>query len=100
MFMNVFTPREPEPEAPKKNGVYETILVSTNGKVGLITLNRPHALNALNADLIGELNLALNTFEADPAIGCRPGMHVGNDRMVHERQMHVDVKPERTQGER
>jgi enoyl-CoA hydratase/carnithine racemase len=62
MSMNAFTPREPEPEAPKKNGAYDTILVSANGKVGLITLNRPHALNALNAELIGELNSALNAF--------------------------------------
>ena len=91
MFMNVFTPREPEPEAPKKNGAYETILVSTNGKVGLITLNRPHALNALNADLIGELNLALNTFEADPAIGCI--VITGNDKAfaagVDIKEMHT-----------
>ena len=34
MFANVFTAREPEPEAPKTNGAYETILVSTKGKVG------------------------------------------------------------------
>ena len=54
----------------KTNGAYETILVSTKGKVGLITLNRPHALNALNAELIGELNRALDGFEADPGIGC------------------------------
>ncbi len=70
MSLNVFTAREPEPEAPKKNGAYETILVSTKGKVGLITLNRPHALNALNTDLISELNRALKAFEADPTIGC------------------------------
>ena len=49
---------------------YETILVETRGKVGLVTLNRPQALNALNATLIGELNQALDGFEADPAIGC------------------------------
>jgi enoyl-CoA hydratase len=70
MFLNVFTATEPEPEAPKTNGAYETILVSTKGKVGVITLNRPHALNALNAELIGEVNRALDRFEADPAIGC------------------------------
>ncbi len=49
---------------------YETIIVETRDKVGLVTLNRPQALNALNARLIGELNLALDGFEADPAIGC------------------------------
>ena len=70
MFANVFTAREPDPEAPSKNGAYETILVSTKGKVGLIQLNRPQALNALDAELIGEVNRALNSFEADPAIGC------------------------------
>ncbi len=70
MVLNVFTVREPEPEAPKKNGAYETIIVSSKGKVGLITLNRPHALNALNTQLISELNRALDAFEADPSIGC------------------------------
>jgi len=74
MFLNVFSVKEPEPEpeqeAPKKNGAYETIIVETKGKVGLIKLNRPQALNALNTELIGEVNRALDTFEADPAIGC------------------------------
>src|SRR5512147_1990974 len=49
---------------------YETILVTTKGKVGIITLNRPQALNALNTLLISELNRALDKFEADPQIGC------------------------------
>ena len=44
---------------------YETILVEKKGRVGLITLNRPQALNALNDQLIGELNQALDGFEAD-----------------------------------
>jgi enoyl-CoA hydratase len=72
MFVNVFSAKEPESqtEAPTKNGAYETILVSTKGKVGVITLNRPHALNALNTELISELNRALDAFEADPSIGC------------------------------
>jgi enoyl-CoA hydratase len=48
---------------------YETILTETRGRVGLITLNRPAALNALNDQLIGELNQALDTFEADDGIG-------------------------------
>src|SRR5918911_1628028 len=49
---------------------YETILVETRGKVGLVTLNRPQALNALNSTLVSELNRALDGFEADPGIGC------------------------------
>jgi enoyl-CoA hydratase len=49
---------------------YETILVETRGKVGLITLNRPQALNALNSALLGEVNRALDAFEADAGIGC------------------------------
>ncbi|MBY0364284.1 MAG: enoyl-CoA hydratase [Phreatobacter sp.] len=49
---------------------YETLIVETRGKVGLITLNRPKALNALNSQLIGEMNQVLDGFEKDPAIGC------------------------------
>ena len=49
---------------------YSSILVETHGKVGLIRLNRPQALNALNSALIGELNQALDSFEADRGIGC------------------------------
>jgi enoyl-CoA hydratase len=49
---------------------YQTILVETRGHVGLITLNRPNALNALNAALIGELGQAVDAFEANPRIGC------------------------------
>jgi enoyl-CoA hydratase len=48
---------------------YDTIIVETHGKVGLIRLNRPQALNALNAQLIKELGEALKGFEADAAIG-------------------------------
>jgi len=48
---------------------YENILVETRNAVGLITLTRPKALNALNAALIGELGAALDAFEADAAIG-------------------------------
>ena len=48
---------------------YENILVETRGRVGLITLNRPKALNALNAALIADLGHALDGFEADDGIG-------------------------------
>ena len=49
---------------------YENIIVETRGKVGLVRLNRPQALNALNAALLGELGAAVDAFEADPDIGC------------------------------
>lgn len=49
---------------------YQNIIVDTRGKVGQITLNRPHALNALNEALIAELNEALGGFESNPEIGC------------------------------
>ncbi len=49
---------------------YENILTETRGAVGLVTLNRPKALNALNSQLIDELNHALAAFQQEPAIGC------------------------------
>ena len=51
------------------NAAIENILVSTKGRVGLITLNRPKALNALCDALVAELGQALDAFEADPQIG-------------------------------
>jgi enoyl-CoA hydratase len=48
---------------------YETIVVETRGRAGIVTLNRPEALNALSDQLIGELNEALDGFEADDKIG-------------------------------
>ena len=47
---------------------YETILVEKRRHVGLITLNRPKALNALSSQLVGELLRALDTFDDDEAI--------------------------------
>ncbi|MEB0056363.1 MULTISPECIES: enoyl-CoA hydratase [unclassified Variovorax] len=50
---------------------YENIEVRTEaGKVGIVTLNRPKALNALNDALMTELGAALKAFDADEAIGC------------------------------
>ncbi len=49
---------------------YENILVETRGNVGLITLNRPKAMNALCAALIDELSDALDGFEKDSEIRC------------------------------
>ncbi|CAN1496078.1 CaiD Enoyl-CoA hydratase/carnithine racemase [Burkholderiaceae bacterium] len=48
----------------------ETILVRTEGRVGIVTLNRPKALNALNGQLMDELGTALQAFDANPEIGC------------------------------
>lgn len=49
---------------------YENIIVEMHGKVGLIQLNRPKALNALNDQLMDELGEALQKFDADENIGC------------------------------
>jgi enoyl-CoA hydratase len=53
---------------------YEMILTSTQGpdsrKVGIVTLNRPKQLNALNDQLMDELASALKAFDADASIGC------------------------------
>jgi len=49
---------------------YQNIIVETRGKVGLIRLNRPQALNALNSALVRELSAAVDAFEADAGIGC------------------------------
>jgi len=49
---------------------YETILTEVRGRVGLITLNRPKAMNALSSELMRELGQALHAYDADPAIGC------------------------------
>jgi len=48
----------------------ENIVVETRGRVGLIRLNRPQALNALNSALMRELATAVDGFEADGSIGC------------------------------
>ena len=41
---------------------YETLLVETRDRVGLVTLNRPKALNAINSTVVSELNAALKAF--------------------------------------
>ncbi|CFX12840.1 putative enoyl-CoA hydratase [Candidatus Filomicrobium marinum] len=48
---------------------YETILCETKGRVAIITLSRPDALNALNTQLVGELAEALTGYDRDDAIG-------------------------------
>lgn len=49
---------------------YETILVETKGKVGIVRLNRPQALNALNTQVQADMTVALDAFEADANIMC------------------------------
>lgn len=48
---------------------YETVLAETRGKVGLITLNRPKALNALNSQVLADVVSAAQAYDADPAVG-------------------------------
>lgn len=57
---------------------YTTILVETRGRAGLITLNRPQALNALNQVLLTELTTALAAFDADDSLGAI--VLTGNER--------------------
>eukprot|EP01099_Mayorella_cantabrigiensis_P008102 TRINITY_DN745_c0_g1_i1.p1 TRINITY_DN745_c0_g1~~TRINITY_DN745_c0_g1_i1.p1 ORF type:complete len:288 (-),score=84.06 TRINITY_DN745_c0_g1_i1:183-1046(-) len=54
-------------EAP---GPYEHILVEKRGAIGIITLNRPKALNALCGPLISEINTVIKQFEVDKEVGC------------------------------
>ena len=49
---------------------YETLLVETHGRVTLIRLNRPQALNALNSQVMNDLIAALGAFDADDSQGC------------------------------
>lgn len=49
---------------------YQNIIVETRGKVGLITLNRPKALNALSKELMQELAAAIDEFEGADEVGC------------------------------
>ena len=57
---------------------YQNIITETQGRVGIVRLNRPQALNALNRALIAELIQAIDAFEADDAIGCL--LITGNDK--------------------
>jgi enoyl-CoA hydratase len=54
-------------EAQEK--AYETILVERDARVGIITLNRPKALNALNSQVMNEVTTAAAEFDNDPGIG-------------------------------
>src|SRR4029079_15449506 len=49
---------------------YQNIVAETKGRVGIIRLNRPQVLNALNTALRAEVSDAIKAFDAPPAIGC------------------------------
>jgi len=76
---------------------YETILVETRGRVGIIRLNRPQALNALNAQLNADLTAAIDAFEADETIGCvivtgsEKAFAAGADIKEMSGKSHMDV---------
>ncbi len=57
---------------------YENILTRVEGRAGVVQLNRPRALNALNRELMTELMDALAAFDRDPAVGCM--VVTGNER--------------------
>jgi enoyl-CoA hydratase len=57
---------------------YQNIIVETKGRVGIIRLNRPQALNALNKALIDELTRAIGNFDNDDNIGCM--LLTGNEK--------------------
>ncbi|MBI5920365.1 MAG: enoyl-CoA hydratase [Betaproteobacteria bacterium] len=76
---------------------YENIITEVRGKVGLITLNRPKALNALNDALVNEVVAALEAFEADAAIGAivitgsEKAFAAGADIVAMRDWNHMDV---------
>jgi enoyl-CoA hydratase len=71
---------------------YENILTEVRGKVGIVTLNRPKALNALSPDLMREVSQALDVFEADDAIGCM--VLTGSDIKAMKDKSYMDVYSE------
>jgi enoyl-CoA hydratase len=76
---------------------YETLLVEHKGRVLLITLNRPKALNALNAQLSQELIAALKSADADNGVGCivitgsAKAFAAGADIKEMQAQSYVDM---------
>ncbi len=74
---------------------YENILVRTENRVGIVQLNRPKAYNALSPELMLELMDALETFDADDAIGCM--VITGNEKAFSAgadiKSMAEDLRP-------
>jgi enoyl-CoA hydratase len=68
--MGVYYPARHLRPQPQETMTTETIIVETCGRVGLVRLNRPQALNALNLALKNELLAAIEAFDADAEIGC------------------------------
>src|SRR5438105_5167088 len=60
------------------NPSYENTLVETQGRVGIVRLNRPQRMNALNDALAAELGVAVGAFDSDPSIGAI--VLTGNDK--------------------
>src|SRR5215475_1336137 len=60
-------PAEPKPRTAMST---QTIIVERRGRIGIVRLNRPQALNALNATLKDELLNAVEAFDADANVGC------------------------------
>ncbi len=58
---------------------YTTILTETRGRVGIVTLNRPQAMNAFNSTMLTELFDALEAFDADPTVGAM--VVTGNEKV-------------------
>jgi enoyl-CoA hydratase len=84
---------------------HQTIVVETRGRIGLIRMNRPQALNALNATLKTELLAAAEAFEADAAIACivitgsEKAFAAGADIKEMAERGYVDVFAEDFAGE-
>jgi enoyl-CoA hydratase len=49
---------------------YECILTEVEDSVGIVTLHRPEVLNAMNRQLVREMNQTMHAFEADGSVGC------------------------------
>ncbi len=58
---------------------YKNILIETEGKVGLVQINRPKEMNALDSQTMGEMIDALRRFDGDEKIGCM--VVTGNERV-------------------
>src|ERR1700677_3975780 len=75
---------------------YENLIVETHGKVALIRLNRPQALNALNSALMRDLKSALKDLDADAKIGCV--VITGSDR-AFAAAAEIKKMPDKTFGD-